>query len=70
MGIFGPRATHGTHSERTPEGRARLRAETDAQVAQLYALTEPAFTHILSTFPKVPARVNAAALAAIRGALV
>ena len=64
--IFGPRATHRTHGERTPEGRAKLRAEIDAQVAHLYALTEPEFTHILSTFPLVPAPVKAAALAEYR----
>ena len=46
--------------------RARLRAEIDAQVAHLYALTEPEFTHILSTFPLVPAPVKAAAVVAFR----
>jgi hypothetical protein len=34
--------------------------------AHLSALTEPEFTHILSTFPLVPAPVKAAALAAFR----
>jgi hypothetical protein len=34
--------------------------------AHLYALTEPEFTHILSTFPLVPAPVKSAALAAFR----
>ncbi len=64
--IFGPRATHRTHGERTPEGRAKLRAEIDAQVAHLYALTEPEFTHILSTFPLVADDVKRAALTAFR----
>lgn len=64
--IFGPRATHRTHGERTPEGRAKLRAEIDAQVAHLYALTEPEFTHILSTFPLVPEPVKSAALEVFR----
>jgi|GEM_PF-4913873 len=32
----------------------------------LQALTEPEFTHILSTFPLVPASVKAATLAAFR----
>ncbi len=64
--IFGPRATHRTHGERTPAGRAKLRAEIDAQVARLYTLTEPEFTHILSTFPLVPEQTKSAALAAFR----
>ena len=64
--IFGPRATHRTHSERTPAGRARLRAEIDALVAHLYALTEPEFTHILGTFPLVSGSVKTAALEAFR----
>ena len=64
--IFGPRATHRTHGERTPAGRARLRAELDALVARLYALTEPEFTHILGTFPLAPEPAKAAALAAFR----
>jgi hypothetical protein len=64
--IFGPKATHRTHGERTPEGRARLRAEIDAAVAHLYSLTETEFTHILSTFPLVPEATKAAALAAYR----
>jgi hypothetical protein len=48
--------------------RARLRAEINAQVTHLYALTAPEFTHILSTVPLVPAPVKAAALAAFRAA--
>jgi hypothetical protein len=46
--------------------RARLRAEINAQVTHLYALTAPEFTHLLSTFPLVPAPVKSAALAAFR----
>ncbi|MEO5960352.1 MAG: hypothetical protein ABIZ49_05410 [Opitutaceae bacterium] len=61
--IFG---SHRTHGERTPESRVRLRAELDAQVAHLYALTEPVFTRILSTFLLVADSVKAAALAAFR----
>ena len=34
------------------------------------ALPEPEFTHILSTFPLVPAPVKAAALTAFRGLVV
>lgn len=62
--VFGPRATHRTHGEHTPKGRAKLRAEIDAQVAHLYGLTELEFTHILSTFPLVPEATKAAALKA------
>ena len=46
--------------------RARLRAEINAQVTHLYALTAPEFTHLLSTFPLVPAPVKAAAVVAFR----
>ena len=46
--------------------RARLRAEIDVQVAHLSALTAPEFTHILSTFPLVPAPAKSAVLAAFR----
>ncbi len=35
-------------------------------VDHLYALTEPEFTHILSSFPLVPAPVKPAALAVFR----
>ena len=38
--------------------RARLRAELDALVAHLYALTESEFTHILTTFPLVSESVK------------
>ena len=38
--------------------RARLRAELDALVAHLYALTESEFTHILTTFPIVSESVK------------
>ena len=51
--IFGSKATHRTHGERDPAARARLRAELDALVAQLYNLTEEEFAHILTTFPLV-----------------
>ncbi len=36
-----------------PAERQKLRAETDALVAQIYGLTESEFAHILSTFPLV-----------------
>ena len=45
---------------------ARLRAELDAMVAHLYALTEEEFTHILTTFPLVDAGVKAATLETFR----
>jgi hypothetical protein len=38
--------------------RARLRAELDALIAQLYGLTEEEFTHILTTFPLVSESVK------------
>ena len=68
--IFGPRATHRTHGQRTPAGRARIRAELDGLVAHLYVLTEPEFTHILGTFPLVAEETKASALAAFRAAAV
>jgi hypothetical protein len=46
--------------------RARLRAELDGIIAHLYHLTEPEFTHILSTFPIVPQATKDAALQAYR----
>lgn len=46
--------------------RARLRAELDGLIANLYGLTEKEFTHILSTFPLVDKSVKDAALAAYR----
>lgn len=49
-----------------PAKRARLRAELDALVAQLYGLTEDEFAHILSTFPLVAEDVKTATLAAFR----
>lgn len=49
-----------------PDERARLRAELDAIVAHLYALTEPELTHILSTFPLVPQPTKDAVLAEFR----
>jgi hypothetical protein len=47
-------------------GRARLRAELDGLVAQLYGLTEEEFSHVLSTFPLVPDPVKVAAQNAYR----
>ncbi|MDB9494587.1 hypothetical protein PN441_17300 [Spirulina major CS-329] len=49
-----------------PSDRAQLRAELDGIIAHLYHLTEPEFTHILSTFPIVPDETKDAALNAYR----
>jgi hypothetical protein len=38
----------------------------DDFIARIYALTEPEFTHILSTFPLVAEETKAAALATYR----
>ncbi len=46
--------------------RARLRAELDGIIANLYGLTEEEFAYILTTFPVVPQAVKDAALAAYR----
>lgn len=46
--------------------RARLRAELDGLIAQLYGLTEAEFAHVLSTFPLVPDPVKVAAHNAYR----
>jgi hypothetical protein len=46
-----------------PDERGRLRAELDAIVAHLFALTEPELTHILATFPLVPQPTKDAVLA-------
>jgi hypothetical protein len=46
--------------------RARLRAELDGLIAQLYGLTESEFAHVLSTFPLVGAPVKIAAQNAYR----
>jgi len=46
--------------------RARLRAELDGLVAQLYGLTESEFAYILTTFPLVAQPVKDAALEAYR----
>jgi hypothetical protein len=46
--------------------RARLRAELDGMIAQLYGLTESEFAHILSTFPLVKDEVKSAAMEAFR----
>ncbi len=49
-----------------PAERARLRAELDGLVAQLYGLSEEEFAHILGTFPLVPEPAKVAALNAWR----
>ena len=49
-----------------PTERAKLRAELDGLVAQLYGLTEAEFAHILGTFPLVAEPVKIAALNAWR----
>jgi hypothetical protein len=49
-----------------PAERARLRAELDGLVAQLYGLTYDEFAYILTTFPLVLQPVKDAALAAYR----
>ncbi|MDQ3060774.1 MAG: ATP-binding protein [Pseudomonadota bacterium] len=41
-----------------PSERARLRAEIDGLVANLYGLSEAEFAHILGTFPLVPEAVK------------
>lgn len=45
-----------------PAERAKLRAELDGIIANLYELTEDEFKHILSTFPLVDQSVKDAAL--------
>lgn len=64
--VFGPIATHRTHGATTDADRQRLRADIDALVAQLYALTEEEFTHILATFPLVDEGVKLATPIAFR----
>jgi len=49
-----------------PVERARLRAELDGLVANLYGLTEEEFAYVLSTFPLVNAPVKDAALTAYK----
>ena len=49
-----------------PAERARLRAELDGIIANLYGLTEEEFAYILTTFPVVPQETKDAALAAFR----
>jgi hypothetical protein len=58
----------GSHTNGTTDEteRAKLRAELDGIIAHLYHLTEPEFTHILSTFPIVPQTTKDAALQAYR----
>lgn len=46
--------------------RARLRAELDGIIANLYGLTEEEFAYILTTFPVVPQEIKDAALAAFK----
>ena len=46
--------------------RAKLRAELDGIIANLYGLTEDEFAYILTTFPIVSDTVKQAALAAYR----
>ena len=56
-GILPPSAiTHRTHGVTDPAARQQLRAETYVMVAQLYALTDAEFAHILSTFPLAACR--------------
>ncbi len=49
-----------------PVERARLRAELDGIIANLYGLTEKEFAYILTTFPVVPQETKDAALAAFK----
>jgi hypothetical protein len=49
-----------------PTERARLRAELDGIVANLYGLTEEEFAYVLTTFPVVPQEIKDAALAAFK----
>ena len=51
---------------KNPADRARLRAELDGIIANLYGLTEEEFAYILTTFPVVPEATKDAALAAFR----
>jgi Putative DNA-binding domain len=46
--------------------RAKLRAELDGIIAQLYGFTEEEFNHILHTFPLVEKEIKDAALAAYK----
>jgi hypothetical protein len=46
--------------------RARLRAELDGIIANLYGLTEEEFAYILTTFPLVPETVKQAVIEAYR----
>src|SRR5260370_466596 len=66
--IFGPNANHRSHGVTDETKRARLRAEIDVIVAQLYDLTEVEFAHILSTFPLVPQEVKTLTLDTFRAA--
>jgi hypothetical protein len=46
--------------------RAKIRAELDGMIANIYGLTEEEFAHILTTFPIVPEPVKQAALEAYK----
>jgi len=61
-----PEGEGATYGATDPAERARLRAELDGLVANLYGLTEAEFAHVLSTFPLVPEPVKVAALNAYR----
>jgi hypothetical protein len=67
--VFGPKATHRSHGVTDETKRAKLRAEIDAIVAQLYDITDDEFAHILSTFPLVPQEVKTLTLNTFRATL-
>jgi len=54
------------HGATDPAERARLRAELDGLIANLYGLTEDEFAHILVTFTIVPDPLKIAAQNAYR----
>jgi hypothetical protein len=56
--VFGGRASSRAVGATDPAERAKLRAELDALVAQLYGLTEEEFAYILTTFPLVDESVK------------
>jgi hypothetical protein len=64
--IFGRRASAASVGATAPAERARLRAELDGLVANLYGLDEEEFAHILTTFPLVSDEVKIAAHNAFR----
>jgi hypothetical protein len=67
--VFGSKANYQTHGASGESERIKLRAEIDAEVAQIYNLTEEEFAHILSTFPLVPQEVKTLTLNAFRASL-